>query len=140
MSDAQSESLVVWVDAWQMQCCGDPFAVGTWVEWTLDEESDRDWLTAILGGDFAQQITHSEEHHGGLRDDAPATAGRVTRIRAVSSRFGPDPASASAATPVQVPIPGTAEVVDVDIADGWYNETDGLQFNGYVVDIERAKG
>ena len=27
--------LLVWVDAWQMQCCGDPFAVGSSVEWTL---------------------------------------------------------------------------------------------------------
>ena len=130
----------VWVDAWQMQCCGDPFEVGSQVEWTLYEESDRDWLAAVLGDDVARQITHGEEHHGGLPDDAPVTVGRVTRIRAVSSRFGPDPNSVSAAAPVHIPIPGTAEVVDVDAADGWYTETDGLQFNGYVVDIERAKG
>lgn len=135
----QASRFVVWVDAWQMQCCGEPFETGSRVEWTLYEESDRDWLTAVLGEDFAQGVTHGEEHHGGVPDDAPITVGRVVRIRAVSSLFGPDPKSVSAATPVHVPIPGTAEVIDVGSADGWYAETNGLQFNGYVVDVERVK-
>ncbi len=134
------ESLLVWVDAWQIQCCGDPFAVGSRVKWTLYEESDRDWLTSVLGDDLARQVTHGEEHHGGLPDDAPTTSGLVARIRAVSCKFGPDPTSVSAAAPVHIPIPGTADVVDVPEADGWYAEAEGRRFNGYLVDVERSPG
>jgi hypothetical protein len=36
-------ALVVWVDGWQMQCCGTPFAVGSQVAWTLGE---ADYLIA----------------------------------------------------------------------------------------------
>lgn len=133
-------SLRVWVDAWQIQCCGEAFEVGSQVEWTLYEESDRDWLTSVLGDEFARQITHGEEHHGGLPDDAPVMTGRVTRIRAVSCRFGPDPTSVSAAAPNHIPIPDTAAVVEVPNADGWYPATDGMHFNGYVVDVEQVEG
>lgn len=41
--------LLVWVDAWQMQCCGDPFAVGSRVAWTLSEP-DREWLASDADG------------------------------------------------------------------------------------------
>jgi hypothetical protein len=122
-----------------MQCCGDRFSVGSRVEWTLYEESDREWLTSVLGKEFASQVTHGEEHHGGLPDDAPTTVGVVDRIRAVSSRFGPDPTSVSAAAPNHVPIPGTATVVEVDEADGWYPEDGGRHFNGYLVDLQRVE-
>ncbi|WP_454300993.1 DUF6578 domain-containing protein [Salana multivorans] len=128
-SGTMGEQLLVWVDAWQMQCWGDPFAVDSRVAWTLHMEPDRGWLTAVLGDDLARHVTHAEEHHGGLPDDAPVTAGVVARIRAVSSRSGPDPTDAGA-SPVHVPIPGTASVVDVSDADGWYPETDDLDFNG----------
>ena len=129
--------LLVWVDAWQMQCCGDPFAVGSRVAWTLSEP-DREWLASVLGDDAARRVTHREEHHGGLPDDTAATVGFVTRIRAVSSGFGPDP-SGVGATPVHVPVPGTASVVDVSDADGWHPETDDVRFTGYLVDVRRAE-
>ena len=35
--------LTVWVDSWQMQCCGEPFRVGSQVTWTLGA-ADQDWL------------------------------------------------------------------------------------------------
>lgn len=66
-----NNSLRVWVEAWQIQCCGDAFEVGSKVEWTLCEQSDRDWLTSVLGDEFAREITYSEEHHGGLPDERP---------------------------------------------------------------------
>ena len=27
--------MTVWVDSWQMQCCGEPFCRGSQVAWTL---------------------------------------------------------------------------------------------------------
>jgi hypothetical protein len=123
-----------------MQCCGDAFTVGSRVEWTLYEESDRDWLTSVLGEDLAQQVTHGEEHHGGVPDDLATAVGEVTRIRAVRNRFGPDPNSVSAAAPVHVPIPGTGLVEDVEDADGWFPEEGDLHFNGYLVDLRQMEG
>jgi hypothetical protein len=44
--------MTVWEEDWQMQCCGDPFSLGTSVTWTLDK-ADRDWLASVLGDDRA---------------------------------------------------------------------------------------
>ncbi|WP_300388534.1 hypothetical protein, partial [uncultured Nocardioides sp.] len=55
------------------------------------------------------------------------------------ARFGPDPTSVSAAAPNHVPIPGTAVVVEVAEADGWYAEDGDRHFNGYLVDLERME-
>ena len=64
--------LTVWVDNWQMQCCGEPFSVGQQVSWTLGDV-DQDWLMAMLGADAQVSVDAAEEHHGGL----PGDAGRV---------------------------------------------------------------
>ncbi|MFD7156610.1 DUF6578 domain-containing protein [Kribbella sp. NPDC059898] len=132
--------MLVWVDAWQMQCCGDPFAVGALVQWTLYEQSDKDWLNAVVGADLGGEVTHREEHHDDPADGAVTTVGRVQRIRAVSCKFGPDPDNVGAGTPVNIPIPGTGWLADVTEADGWYPETAGLAFNGYLVDLRRVEG
>ncbi len=55
--------LKVWVDDWQMQCCGAPFSVGDEVSWTL-REPDTAWLEAVLDKDVAGGIGGAEEHHG----------------------------------------------------------------------------
>ena len=39
----------VWIDAWQMQCCGDPFAVGDRVAWTVSNAVEREWLETLVG-------------------------------------------------------------------------------------------
>lgn len=95
-------------------------------------------MRASAGDTPSSRGGNGEEHHGGLPDDAPTTTGSVTRIRAVSSRFGPDPAKP--AGNVRVPIPETAVVVDVSKADGWYPEPDRPQFNGYLVDLRLMEG
>ncbi len=58
--------LTVWMDAWQLQCCGQPFNVGSTIDWTLAAPSDREFLASVLGDDLAGTVTHHEEHHGGL--------------------------------------------------------------------------
>lgn len=123
--------LIVWVDDWQMQCCGTPFAIGGEVAWTLHEDVDRQWLDSILGPDLAGTVTHAEEHHDRQPEGSPVVRARVRRIRAVSCRYaaGPTPKTL-------VAIPGSAVVTDIAEADGWYQETDPQQFNGYLVDMD----
>lgn len=46
-----------------MQCCGDPFEVGSAVSWTVAPPSDRDFLAAVLGTEGAAAIMEIEDHH-----------------------------------------------------------------------------
>ena len=52
--------MAVWVNSWQMQCCGDPFRRGSKVAWTL-RDVDSDWFDAMLaracGEPWMQQRT-----------------------------------------------------------------------------------
>jgi DNA-binding transcriptional MerR regulator len=50
----------IWVDAWQLQCCGEPFAVGLKVAWTLTP-APRDGVTVLLGGSVS--LDGAEEYH-----------------------------------------------------------------------------
>lgn len=38
----------MWVEGWQLQCCGEPFAVGTAVSWRLTTDSE-DFILRTLG-------------------------------------------------------------------------------------------
>ena len=48
----------VWIDDWQMQCCGDHFRVGQRVEFsTMTAEVDREFLGGVLGEQRAAALT-----------------------------------------------------------------------------------
>jgi hypothetical protein len=108
--------MTVWVDYWQMQCCGEPFGASSHVTWTL-REPDTDWFATVLG--LAVQVDAAEEHHGGVPEDAPTTTGKVLSIEAVHCRYPPEPAS--------------TERTKVSIADGRIQDRGDLRFAGYLV-------
>lgn len=93
----------IWVDDWQMQCCGNAFAVGTAVSWTL-RDPNLDWPVAVLGPETASRVDAAEEHHGGVVVDAPSTTGTVRSIKAVHCRYAPQPGGDS---PALYPVPGS---------------------------------
>jgi hypothetical protein len=132
-------SLTVWIDDWQMQCCGEPFQVGSVVTWILDPKPEAGYLTAVLGEDEASRVTHYENHHGPVLEEFPSTVGTVTAIRAVSCRFAPRPGDDSR---MNYPVPGTSRISERTSADGWDvgpspdgADEAGSRFIGYVVDI-----
>ena len=127
----------VWVDAWQMQCCGDPFQVGGDVSWSLYLENDHAFLGNVATPEIAESIQFGEEHHGGIPEDSPETRGEVLRIQVAHCRVGQAPGGDPN---MHVPLQGTGTLRDVDSADGWDAEQDGLIFYGYIVDIEPARG
>ncbi|GAA2740056.1 hypothetical protein GCM10009868_00660 [Terrabacter aerolatus] len=114
---------VVWVDAWQMQCCGEPFAVGDRVGWTLRDLPRGRVLDDVVGPEVAARLTHAEEHHGGVAEDAPVVHGTVRAIRAAHATFVRESHW----------VPG--ELRTVRSADGT-DDVPGLAFNGYVVDLD----
>jgi hypothetical protein len=122
----------VWVDDWQMQCCGQPFTVGTTVSWTL-READPDWLIAVLGPDVASTVDAAEEHHSDAARDTPTTTGTVGSIQAVHCRYGPQPGGDPR---MHYPISGSGVITDVRSADGWTPDQGELRFAGYLVRLE----
>ncbi|MET3960226.1 hypothetical protein ABIE44_000160 [Marmoricola sp. OAE513] len=128
-----TRQLVVWIDDWQWQCCGEPFQVGSEVDWTMSDQPDRDWLVPVLGAELAGSLTHAEDHHGGLENSHAGIAATVQRIRAVSSEYGPNPdlPHENAISP----IPGTGLIEDVAEGTGHHKPGGGRRFVGYVVDL-----
>ncbi|HET7486817.1 MAG TPA: DUF6578 domain-containing protein [Acidimicrobiales bacterium] len=120
----------VWIDGWQMQCCGESFRVNEYVELSTSAEVDREFLGVVLGEESAAALTDYEDHHD--LDVAPMTplAGQVETIEAVSCRYVQQDR-------VMLPVPGTTHVVVKDEATGWEPEDDGhgLRFVGYVVTV-----
>jgi hypothetical protein len=115
--------LTVFVERWQLDCCGEPFAVGSQVSWTLrrGSDADRPWLTAVLGEELAATVDGSEEHHGGVREDTPRTTGTVTWIGEVRCRRFEGR-----------PVPGSGVVTEVAEARKWAADHGDLQMAGFL--------
>lgn len=123
---------VVWYAAWQMECCGDEFAVGDTVSWHLDDAPDPDWYEAALDMQIAQRITHAEEHHP-TDDDFPVLTGRVVGIQRAWCRYGPTEPESK----VLYPTSNSALFEQVDGSDIPDRREHGeLIFNGWVVDLD----
>ncbi len=125
---------VVWVAAWQMECCGDPFSVGDRVVWTVDRAVDDDWFVAALGPDMAARITHSEEHHADHEEDLLEVSGRVLSIIRAWGSYGPQ----NPGDQVHVPLPGSARFIEVNNSDGVERHAfSDLTFNGWIVELDQ---
>jgi hypothetical protein len=118
-----------------MQCCGEPFAVGVEVSWTL-RDADRERLVEILGIDLALGVDQAEEHHGGIGEDAAATVGTVAVINAVHCRYALLPGEAERHLR---PVPGSGAVTVVGSADGWTPDRGDLKFAGYIVQLTHVQ-
>jgi hypothetical protein len=124
----------VWIEDWEWQCCGEPFAVGDEIEWGLLPETDRSYLTGALGIDVANSITHFETHHQLEDDEQPVpTKARVESIEAaywrLARRSGEDPRRL-------YPVEWTCHLELRDTADGWEPERDdGRRFEGCIVTL-----
>jgi hypothetical protein len=70
---------VVWVADWELQCCGDDFAVGDAVQWRL---SPLEGGRAGYFDDDPVRATSFYDHHS--EKPAPLRRGRVRSIQAVS--------------------------------------------------------
>jgi hypothetical protein len=140
----------VWMDAWQLTCCGEPFSVGYEVEWRLNPVSpdERSFFAGPLGDEVASSITHSENHHSGDRVAPETTRGRVDSITAVYWRVGPRPGENPRVPNILYPLGGSALLEERDSTNGgerprrsrsrlnlWPKRFKHTTFAGYIVDL-----
>jgi hypothetical protein len=121
---------LVYVEASQMECCGDAFATGAVVRWTLTS-ADHDFLDAVLGPALSAEVTDAEEHH---HDPATTSvqrlAGVVQSIRTVSCQYAkPDGASAL------YPVANTSVLAEVASTEATVPTPSGLVFLGWLVSV-----
>ncbi len=119
----------VWVQDWQMQCCGHPFTIGQRVSWSTSKEVDREYLGAVLGAQAPVQIMDYEDHHN--MGATTLIEGTVGSIEAVWCRFAPQGRDFLSFYPV----PGTTKIESRNSADGWEEDVGNLFFVGYVVKL-----
>ncbi|MFD5727085.1 MULTISPECIES: DUF6578 domain-containing protein [unclassified Streptomyces] len=126
-------TLTIWVDDWQMQCCGDPFAPGDVVSWALMEVDAEDYAD-LVGEERAEGIDFREEHHGG-EDGVPPVPLEVVSVVEVHCRYAALPGETGR---VRGPVPGTTVLIPVEgAAGGWAKAQDGVSFAGYLMTARR---
>ncbi|MEV4426099.1 DUF6578 domain-containing protein [Streptomyces sp. NPDC049602] len=126
-------TLTIWVDGWQIQCCGQSFAPGDVVSWTLLEADPEDYAD-VVGSERAAGIDFREEHHGQEEGHTP-TSVEVVSIVEVHCRYGAPP---GATDQVNYPVPDTTVLVPVKEADGWAKARPDVSFSGYLVTARRV--
>ena len=125
----------VWVEDWQMQCCGEPFSVGDDVAWTVGAIAAAGISPAFDGR--AELVADWVEDHHDVATQQRRLHGRVSSTRAVFCRWVPDTGSVPR---LLVPEAGSGFAAAVDEADGWEVAPDGCGFMGYLVDLAVAAG
>lgn len=116
-----------------MQCCGDPFADGDVVTWTLLPDVDTDYLGNVLGDDMARSVDYCEDHHDRASEQAAETTAVVVAIHSVRCWFVPS----SQDPKLLYPAHASGQLRRVHQADGW--DLGGeAEFVGYLVDLEAA--
>jgi hypothetical protein len=115
-----------------MQCCGDPFEVGSVVEWTV-APVDTEFLGVVLGSAEAERVTDAEEHHSESEHALATLSGEVRSIASVHCAYEPSPEGDAL-----YPVADSARLEAKQRVDGWERETDDLKFLGYLVDLAES--
>lgn len=120
----------MWVDGWQLECCGDPLRVGESVDVVTTTEVDREFLGVVLGESDAAGITDYDDRHGSDLEDADRLVGTIERIEAVWCRY-------ELRGRMMQPVADTAKVVAQHEATGHELSPEGEQreFVGYVITV-----
>lgn len=130
-------SELVYVASWEIQCCGEEFAVGDVVEWPVRpaDHADPFW-EPLLGADLTARLWGTYEAHD---DDVRLVPGTVRGIRTVACHTAPRP---GAADPTRhYVVPGSGRLEPVDAIEKWYDldgDPSGLHFGGWLVDLDVA--
>lgn len=118
----------MWVEGWQIRCCGTPFGVGSQVEWEAGAVRDDAFLRVALGEDLASSIDYCEDHHGQVEDKIKLR-GEVVGVTAAFCRYAPSRKGGL------VPVRGSTRTEPRSAVDNEESAVDGSLFLGYAVDL-----
>jgi hypothetical protein len=129
----------VFVDGWQLHCCGTPFRLGTTVRWDVEAVLNNEWLVGLLDANHSRQVSYHQSDHGMTGTPFHMVA-EVLAIEALSYDLEPDP-DPRIAVPGQVlrAIGGSGRLAVLDSADGRESEpADSCHsaFAGYIVEVD----
>lgn len=123
---------VIWMDAWEFECCAEEFEVGSGVTWMLAvaDQAFKARLTALLGEVEGSRLTHYETHHGPRDDPLAYVAGTAVAIKKVFRSHD------ARTRPVEGSYYAEHRVSAVKFED---EERDGApKFRGYLIDVETS--
>lgn len=126
----------VWVTAWEQQCCGDDFEVGSTVTWTVVKHDEPDeWVAQLLGPDWGGRVKYSEGHHDNEEDTVSGVVCAINEVRCGREL------QADGAGHVQVPIRGSGWLTEVSVADPWASRPsddfrESMSFDAWIVELE----
>ena len=126
-------ALRVFVSDWQYECCGDPFAVGDEVTWTVEPTPPGDETLRAAG------VEAYEDHHEMAESPTREVSGTVRGIAILARQFRED------AEGVWRPVKGRFRLHEIDRsprAGFVYELTDSERWKqtGMVVDLDLAPG
>ncbi len=126
----------VWVEAWQQQCCGSDFQIGSTVQWQVRRADRQEWLERLLDTDWSTTVHYSEDHH--LDNHNGTLTGVVADINVLTSDRVLGDAPGDVTGRAMVPVPGSGRLREVTVADRWQPPPPNGSFDGWIVRLESA--
>ena len=120
--------VLIWVDGWQLQCCGHSITVGSAISCDC-AAVDRSWLSAIIGADQATRVDYMEEHHDGYI--IFRVRGVVRGVDAVCCSYDVDPL-----TKIASPISDSSSRQSFETVSGHERGAPSKDLVGYLVTID----
>ena len=124
---------LVFVEFWQHQCCGEPFAVGEVVLWPLAPTSG-DGMVRVIGSELGSQVAWAVERHADVFTTVSGTVRALTSVFNQTEHVEEHPEGphtrVKAGSGVMQPVARTQSAEYLD----------DYEWSGYLVDLINVSG
>lgn len=131
MDENKLKPCVVLYQDWQMDCCGTPFRPGDRVEWPVvvwnSQPVDNNTFDPVS---IVGPIDYLYEAHGCESDTLFTLTGTVDRLEGLYCEY----ITVGQRPKVLVPVSGILR--EMDVAKGFEEPVDGLEFSDYIVHLK----
>jgi len=122
------EKCTVEIEAWQIQCCGEPFKIGDTIKWLVAK-----WGETMLSYPEAGIMDYYYEHHSSEHEKLFLITGVVMGINSMYCRFIPVPDNSKRLIRASGYTKPVAEAII------WEKKIKSHRFDGYIVRFDDAK-
>jgi hypothetical protein len=124
------DKCTVLIEDWQMQCCGEPFSIGSYVNWLVLK-----YYKPFIYHKDVDAVNYCYEHHSSDWKKLFKINGSVITITACYCFFIPDITDPTRHRKIKTPGGATQPVTQ---ADGWDEDIGEQEFGSYVVCIDNV--